>query len=34
MTPNETIVEINRLLDRCNLRQLSLILCIIQDILK
>ena len=34
MTPNETIAEINRLLDCCNLRQLSLVLRMIQVILK
>ena len=34
MTPKETIVEINRLLDHCNYRQLSLVLRMIQAILK
>lgn len=34
MTLNETIAEINRLLDHCNDRQLSLILEIVQLILK
>lgn len=34
MTPNETIVEIIRLLDKCNMRQLSLVLRMIQVILK
>lgn len=34
MTPTETIAEINRLLDHCNDRQLSLILEVVQVILK
>lgn len=34
MTPNETIAEINRLLDHCNDRQLALVLRMIQVILK
>lgn len=34
MTPNETIAEINRLLDHCNARQLALVLRMIQVILK
>lgn len=34
MTPTETIAEINRQLDHCNARQLTLVLKIIQDILK
>lgn len=34
MTPTETIAEINRLLDHCNNRQLTLVLRMIQVILK
>lgn len=34
MTPKETIAEINRLLDHCNDRQLTLVLRMIQVILK
>lgn len=34
MTPNETIAEIVRLLERCNPRQLSLVLRMVQVILK
>lgn len=34
MKVNEIRAEINRLLERCNSRQLSLILGIVQDILK
>ena len=34
MTPKEITAEITRLLDRCNTRQLSLILRIVRDILK
>lgn len=34
MTIQETTAEIIRLLDKCNMRQLSLVLRIIQDILK
>lgn len=34
MTPNETIAEIVRLLDHCNDRQLSLVLRMVQVILK
>ena len=34
MTPTETITEINRLLDHCNNRQLTLVLRMIQVILK
>ena len=34
MTTKETTAEIVRLLDKCNMRQLSLILHIVQDILK
>lgn len=34
MTPTETIAEINRLLDHCNDRQLSLVLRMVQVILK
>lgn len=34
MTPKETIAEINRLLDHCNDRQLTLVLEVIQTILK
>lgn len=34
MTVKELTAEINRLLERCNVRQLTLILHIIQDILK
>ncbi len=34
MTTKETTAEIVRLLGECNMRQLSLILYIVQDILK
>lgn len=34
MTIQETTAEIIRLLDKCNMRKLSLVLRIIQDILK
>lgn len=34
MTPNETIAEIVRLLDHCNDRQLSIVLSMVQAILK
>ena len=34
MAPTETIAEINRLLDHCNNRQLTLVLRMIQVILK
>lgn len=34
MTTKETTAEIVRLLGKCNMRQLSLVLRIVQDILK
>ena len=34
MTPNETIAEIVRLLERCNPRQLSLVLRIVRNIVR
>ncbi len=34
MTPNEAIAEIVRLLERCNIRQLSLVLRMVRVILK
>lgn len=34
MTPNEIRAEINRHLERCNARQLSLIFRIVQSLLK
>ena len=34
MTIQETTAEIIRLLDKCNMRQLSLVLRIVKDILK
>lgn len=34
MTIQETTAEIIRLLDKCNIRQLSLVLRIVRDILK